>query len=104
MTRETKTITVVQCAKMEFELPALDRPPFPGPLGQRIYNEISKFAYSQWQTQARLIINHYGLNMADPRAQEFLFEQMEAFLFNEGASAGVAGAPVSGGKGGPARK
>ena len=104
MSRETKTITVVQCAKLEQELPALDRPPFPGPLGQRIFDSISKLAYAQWQDQARLIINHYGLNMADPRAQEFLFEQMEAFLFDEGPSAGVAGAPVAGGKGGPARK
>ncbi len=103
MTRETKTITVVQCAKLGQELPALTRPPFPGPLGQRIYDNISKLAFSQWQDQARLIINHYGLNMADPRAQEFLFEQMEAFLFNEGPSEPAA-APVAGGKGGPARK
>ncbi|HNS39845.1 MAG: oxidative damage protection protein [Anaerolineae bacterium] len=102
MTRETKTITVVQCAKFNQELPALDRPPFPGPLGQRLYNEVSRFAYSQWQEQARLIINHYGLNMADPQAQDYLFEQMEAFLF--GGAGGVAAAPVAGGKGGPARK
>lgn len=104
MTRETKTITVVQCAKLGQELPALDRPPFPGPLGQRIYDNISKYAYSLWQDQARLIINHYGLNMADPRAQEFLFEQMEAFLFDEGQGEVVMDAPVASGKGGPARK
>ena len=81
------------------ELPALDRPPFPGPLGERIYDNISRYAYSLWQDQARLIINHYGLNMADPRAQEFLFEQMEAFLFDEGSGSAVTGAPVAGGKG-----
>ena len=104
MTRETKTITVVNCIKLGQELPALDRPPFPGPLGQRIYDNISRYAYSMWQDQARLIINHYGLNMADPRAQEFLFEQMEAFLFDERNEAGVTGAPIAGGKGGPARK
>jgi Fe-S cluster biosynthesis and repair protein YggX len=104
MARETKTLTVVQCAKLGEELPALDRPPFPGPLGQRVYEEVSKYAYKLWQDQARLIINHYGLNMADPRAQEFLFEQMEAFLFEEGAETAMMGAPVAGGKGGPARK
>ena len=104
MTRETKTITVVNCIKLGQELPALDRPPFPGPLGQRIYDNISRYAYSMWQDQARLIINHYGLNMADPRAQEFLFEQMEAFLFDERNEADVTGAPIAGGKGGPARK
>ena len=103
MARETKTLTVVQCAKLGAELPALDRPPFPGKLGQRVYDEISKYAYSLWQDQARLIINHYGLNMADPRSQEFLFEQMESFLFEEGPPE-ATGAPVAGGKGGPARK
>ena len=94
MARETKTITVVQCAKLGAELPGLDRPPFPGKLGERIYNEISKYAYSLWQDQARLIINHYGLNMADPRSQEFLFEEGRP----------EADAPIAGGKGGPARK
>ena len=92
-----------QCAKLGAELPALERPPFPGKLGQRVYDEISKYAYSLWQDQARLIINHYGLNMADPRSQEFLFEQMESFLFEEGRPE-AAEAPVAGGKGGPARK
>lgn len=104
MARETKTLTVVNCAKYGTELPALARPPFPGPLGQRIYDEISQLAYLQWQEQATLIINHYGLNMADPRAQEYLFEQMEAFLFNEGDDPAAGGAPVAGGKGGPASK
>lgn len=104
MARETKTLTVVECAKYGLELPALNRPPFPGPLGQRIYDEVSQLAYSQWQEQATLIINHYGLNMADPRAQEYLFQQMEAFLFDEGEDEEIGGAPVAGGKGGPARK
>lgn len=104
MARETKTITVVNCAKYGTELPALGRPPFPGPLGERIYEEVSRLAYDQWQEQATLIINHYGLNMADPRAQEYLFQQMEAFLFGEEDEAGQGGVPVAGGKGGPARK
>ena len=104
MTRETKTITVVQCVKLDMELPALDRPPFPGPLGKRVFENVSKLAYSQWQTQATLLINHYGLNIADPLAQACLVEQREAFLFGEGPGANVTSAPVAGGKGGPARK
>jgi Fe-S cluster biosynthesis and repair protein YggX len=83
MTREEKTITVVHCAKLNQELPALARRPFPGPLGQRIYDSVSAYAYSLWTEQATLLINHHGLNLADPRAQDYLFEQMEAFLFNE---------------------
>ena len=99
MTRIEKSITLVQCAKLNEELPALDRPPFPGELGQRIYNDISRYAYRLWNEQATLLINHYGLNMADPRAQEFLFEQMEAFLFEEGGQAPISGGAP--GKGAP---
>lgn len=102
MARETKTITVVQCAKLEEELPALERPPFPGPLGQRIYEEISKLAWNLWQEQATLLINHYGLNMADPQAQDFLFEQMEQFFFGGGGGPQISGAPAA--KGGAPRK
>ena len=99
MTRMEKTITVVQCVKLGQELPALERPPFPGQLGERIYNNISRYAYGLWNEQATLLINHYGLNMADPRAQEFIFEQMEAFFFNEGEQSPIAGGAQ--GKGAP---
>ena len=84
MTRFEKTVTLVDCARLGEDLPALARPPFPGELGERIYNEISQLAWSMWQQQSTLLINHYGLNMADPRAQEFLMEQMEEFLFGGG--------------------
>jgi Fe-S cluster biosynthesis and repair protein YggX len=97
MTRVQKTLTVVNCAKLDEELPALDRPPFPGELGQRIFENISRYAYKLWSEQATLLINHYGLNLADPRAQEFLFEQMEEFLFDEaGGVPIVGGAPAKG--------
>jgi Fe-S cluster biosynthesis and repair protein YggX len=92
MSRESKTITVVECAKFNLELPALDRPPFPGDLGQRIYDNVSALAWNLWQEQATLIINHYGLNMADPRANDFLFEQMDAFLFGGDATLPGSGA------------
>lgn len=85
MARQTKTITVVQCVKLGAELPALERPPFPGPLGRRIYEEVSKYAWGLWQNQSTILINHYGLNLADPRAQDFLFQQMEEFFFGAGA-------------------
>lgn len=84
MARYEKTLMVVQCARLGEELPAMEKPPFPGELGKRIFENISKLAYQQWQQQATIIINHYGLNMADPRANEFLFQQMEEFLFGGG--------------------
>jgi Fe-S cluster biosynthesis and repair protein YggX len=85
MARFEKTITAVHCAKLGRDLEALSAPPFPGELGQRIYNEVSQQGWEMWQQQATILINHYGLNMMDPRAQEFLFEQMEEFFFGEGA-------------------
>ena len=75
----------VKCAKLGRELPGLDRPPFPGPLGQRVFENISRPAWQMWQSQSTIIINHYGLNLADPQAQQFLMEQMEEFFFGEGA-------------------
>src|SRR5207244_8904822 len=68
------------------ELPGLDKPPFPGTLGQRIYEHVSKQAYDMWPAQSTLIINHYGLNMADPEARKILREQMEEFRSEEHTS------------------
>jgi Fe-S cluster biosynthesis and repair protein YggX len=99
MARYEKTITLVECVRFGQELPALERPPFPGELGQRIYDEVSRLAWDQWQQQSTILINHYGLNMADPRAQEFLMEQMEEFFFGQGGDqvnmdlSGAYGAP-----------
>lgn len=85
MSRRTKTITVVDCVKLGRELPALDRPPFPGPLGQRIFDNVSKDAWGMWKQHSVTLVNHYGLNLADPDAQKFLMEQMEQFFFGEDA-------------------
>jgi Fe-S cluster biosynthesis and repair protein YggX len=76
---------MVQCAKLGRELPGLPRPPFGGPLGQRVFEQISQEAWQLWQAQSTLLINHYGLNLRDSNAQKFLMEQMEEFFFGEGA-------------------
>jgi Fe-S cluster biosynthesis and repair protein YggX len=104
MARFEKTLIMVNCEKLGEEMPALARPPFPGEFGKRIYENISQRAWQMWQEQATLLINHYGLNMADPKSQEFLMEQMEEFFFGESAAMPEGWAP-SGGKGAaPARK
>jgi len=74
---------MVMCVKLNRELPGLDRPPVPGELGQRIYEHISQQAWEMWQEQSRLLINHYGLNLADPDARKILREEMERFLFGD---------------------
>lgn len=106
---------LVQCAKLGRELPGLEKPPFPGPLGERIYNEISAEAWEMWRQQQTIIINHYGLNPADPEDRQILREQMEEFFFGAGArmpegwtpagtgGAKGGGAPAKGG-GAPRRK
>ena len=77
---------MVNCVKLGRELPGLDAPPFPGKLGERIFNEVSRQAWNLWPQQSTLIINHYGLNLREPQAKEFLFQQMEQFLFKAGSS------------------
>lgn len=76
---------MVTCAKLKRRLPGLERPPFPGPEGQRIFEHISAAAWAQWGAQVVVLINHYGLVLADPDAQQFLREQREAFLFGDTA-------------------
>jgi Fe-S cluster biosynthesis and repair protein YggX len=105
---------MVQCVKLGRELPGLDRPPFPGELGQRIYEHVSKEAWDMWPAQSTLLINHYGLNMADPDARKFLREQMEEFFFGADAKMPegweqepeqpAVGASSKGGGGGASRK
>jgi Fe-S cluster biosynthesis and repair protein YggX len=76
---------MVECVKLGKELPGLEKPPFPGELGQRIYEHVSQQAWEMWPAQATLIINHYGLSMGDPEARAVLREQMDQFFFGENA-------------------
>jgi Fe-S cluster biosynthesis and repair protein YggX len=87
----------VQCAKLGRELPGLDAPPFPGELGQRVYDHISQQAWDMWQEQTKVIINHYGLVLADPEARRFLREQMEEFFFGPGAQMPEGWTPTAAG-------
>ncbi len=82
---------IVYCVKLGRELPGLDRPPMPGALGQRIYEQISKQAYDMWEAQRTLIINHYGLNLADPESRKILREQMEEFFLGQTHRCPMAG-------------
>ena len=96
----------VNCVKLGRELPGLDRPPFAGALGERIFNEVSAEAYRLWPAQATLIINHYGLSLGDPQAQQILMQQMEEFFFGANARLpeGWTEPTARPAKGGPRRK
>lgn len=76
----------VFCVKLQKELPALDEVPFDGhPLGQRIYENVSKEAWKQWVEHLKMIMNEYRLNLANPEAQEFVIKQMEEYFFGKGS-------------------
>jgi len=76
---------MVMCAKFQRELPGLEDPPFPGELGERIFNEISQAAWETWPQHQMILINHFGLSLNDPRARQFLREQMEEYFFGKDA-------------------
>ena len=82
-----KAERTVFCVKLQKELPALDEVPFDGhPLGQRIYDHVSKQAWGMWVEQMKMIMNEYRLNLGTAEAQEFLLKQMEEYFFGEGAA------------------
>ena len=65
----------------------MGKPPFPSDLGQRVAREICRGCWEDWKDRQMLLINHYGLNLREARAREFLLENMEAFLFEGGEGA-----------------
>lgn len=76
----------VHCAKLKQEAEGLDRPPYPGELGQKIYESISNEAWQLWLNHQTMLINEYRLSMLDPKAREFLKQEMQKFLFEEGSA------------------
>ena len=73
----------VQCVKMGEELEGLDFLPFPGELGQKVYDNVSKEAWKQWLGQQTILINEYRLSSLDAKARTFLLEEMQKFLFDD---------------------
>lgn len=73
----------VNCRKYQREMEGLERPPFPGPRGQKIFEEVSKQAWQEWITHQTLLINERRLNMMDRTARAFLEEEMDKFLSNQ---------------------
>jgi len=73
----------VFCQKLKQTAKGLDYPPYPGEVGQRIYDNISAEAWEQWINRQTMLINEYRLNMTDKEARNFLLQEMEKFLFGE---------------------
>ncbi len=75
---------VVQCAHLKKEADGMDFAPYPGELGKRIYNEISREAWQLWLKHQTMLVNENRLNLADQRSRQYLARQMELFLFADG--------------------
>ena len=73
------------CTFLQREAEGLERVPYPGELGQRIYASISKDAWQQWLRHQTMLMNEYRLTPIDPKARKFLVEEMEKFLFKGGS-------------------
>jgi Fe-S cluster biosynthesis and repair protein YggX len=75
----------VKCVKLGRDAEGLDFPPYPGPLGKRIFENVSKEAWQGWIKHQTMLINENRLNLADPKARQYLAEQMETHFFGGGA-------------------
>jgi Fe-S cluster biosynthesis and repair protein YggX len=76
---------MVHCVKFDKDMPGLDRIPWRGELGKRVYENVSKDAWKLWIEHSKMIMNEYRLNPLDPNSQKIMEEQLEQFFFGEGA-------------------
>ena len=75
----------VHCIKLNKEAEGLDFPPYPGELGKKIYEQVSKEAWAAWLKHQTMLIKENRLSLADPKARKYLAEQMERYFFGGGA-------------------
>jgi Fe-S cluster biosynthesis and repair protein YggX len=83
----------VHCVKLGRTAEGLDFPPYPGPLGQRVFENVSKEAWKQWLEQQKMLVNENRLNLADKKARDYLAQQMESHFFGAGADKAVGYVP-----------
>ncbi len=75
----------VKCVKLGKELEGLERPPYPGDLGSRIFENISKEGWNMWLQHQTMLINEYRLTPIEPKDRKFLEDEMEKFFFDGGS-------------------
>jgi Fe-S cluster biosynthesis and repair protein YggX len=76
---------MVNCIKLGREAEGLDVPPMPGELGKKLYDSVSKEAWQAWLKLQTMLINENRLNLADPRARQYLTQQMQNHFFGSGS-------------------
>lgn len=83
----------VTCIKLGREAEGLDFPTYPGELGKRIFDNVSKEAWAQWLKHQTMLVNENRLNLADIKARKYLAEQMEKHFFGGGADVAAGYVP-----------
>ncbi len=78
---------MVKCVLLGSEAEGLEYAPYPGELGQRIWENVSKEAWQRWLAHQTMLINEYRLTPIEPEARKFLETEMEKFLFGGGSAA-----------------
>lgn len=76
---------MVKCVKLGEEAEGLEYLPYPGELGQKIYENVSKQGWEMWVGHQTMLLNEYRLTPVDPKARKFLEDEMEKFFFGEGS-------------------
>ena len=76
---------MVNCVILKCEAPGLERLPYPGPLGQRVFENVSREAWTRWVAHQVMLINEYRLSPVEPKARKFLEAEMEKFFFGTGS-------------------
>jgi Fe-S cluster biosynthesis and repair protein YggX len=76
---------MVQCVKLKREAEGLDKPPFKGELGQRVFENVSKEAWRGWLEHSKMIINEFRLDLTSEQGQRVWMTELERFFFGEGS-------------------
>ncbi len=76
----------VHCVKLGKEAEGLATPPYPGELGKRIFENVSKESWQQWLKHQTMLINENRLSPIDPKSRQFLEQEMEKFFFGSGSA------------------
>jgi Fe-S cluster biosynthesis and repair protein YggX len=83
----TTTPRMVQCQKLKKEAPGLEKPPFPGELGKRIFEGVSEEAWGLWLEHQKMLMNEYRIDLSDKSSRQILKQQMQEFFFGDGSQA-----------------
>jgi Fe-S cluster biosynthesis and repair protein YggX len=76
----------VKCVKLGIDAEGLDKPPFKGDLGQKVFETVSKQAWAQWLEHSKMLINEYRLDLVSEHGQRVWMTELEKYFYGEGSN------------------